>query len=169
MGPHHERIQALPAREIDRDRHLIKAFPIPQHWTRIMGMDWGACGEGDPFHISWWAVSDGSIPPDQALGAIKAATNLVLNEMADKEAWGPWRTAVGEALTKLQQEGSLTTKAHYVAAFREIASGLNAATGHNPASLRAPPANGILDGIDIAKIIELIKLILELLKLFGGG
>ena len=48
--------------EIDRDRHLIKAFPIPAYWTRIMGMDWGACGEGDPFYICWYAVSDGSIP-----------------------------------------------------------------------------------------------------------
>ena len=25
-----------------------------------MSMDWGACGEGDPFSIGWWAVSDGT-------------------------------------------------------------------------------------------------------------
>ena len=48
--------------EIDRDKHLIPSFPIPQHWTRFMSMDWGACGEGDPFSIYWWSVSDGSIP-----------------------------------------------------------------------------------------------------------
>lgn len=48
--------------EIDTDKHLIKPFSIPHHWTRIMSMDWGACGEGDPFSIGWWAVSDGTIP-----------------------------------------------------------------------------------------------------------
>lgn len=24
-----------------------------------MSMDWGACGEGDPFSIGWWAIADG--------------------------------------------------------------------------------------------------------------
>lgn len=48
--------------EIDRGKHLIPAFNIPAYWQRFMSMDWGACGEGDPFSISWWAVSDGSIP-----------------------------------------------------------------------------------------------------------
>jgi hypothetical protein len=49
--------------EIDRSLHLIKPFRIPDHWTRIMSMDWGACGEGDPFSIGWWAVSDGVNTP----------------------------------------------------------------------------------------------------------
>ena len=40
--------------------HIIYPFPIPKHWTRYMSMDWGACGEGDPFSIGWWAVSDGT-------------------------------------------------------------------------------------------------------------
>lgn len=48
--------------EIHRDLHLIKPFRIPDHWTRIMAMDWGTCGEADPFAIGWWAVSDGTIP-----------------------------------------------------------------------------------------------------------
>lgn len=42
--------------------HLVKPFAIPSWWTRLMAMDWGACGEGDPFSIGWWAVSDGSLP-----------------------------------------------------------------------------------------------------------
>lgn len=49
--------------EIDRRLHLIKPFRIPDHWTRLMSMDWGACGEGDPFSIGWWAVSDGVNTP----------------------------------------------------------------------------------------------------------
>jgi len=48
--------------EVDMGTHLLKPFPIPQHWTRIMALDWGACGEGDPFAIGWFAISDGCIP-----------------------------------------------------------------------------------------------------------
>ncbi len=48
--------------EIDFQKHLINPFRVPDHWTRIMAMDWGACGEGDPFAIGWFAISDGSVP-----------------------------------------------------------------------------------------------------------
>lgn len=48
--------------EADKKKHLIKPFIIPEYWQRGMAMDWGACGEGDPFAIAWYAVSDGSIP-----------------------------------------------------------------------------------------------------------
>lgn len=49
--------------EIHPDVHLIKWFQIPAHWTRLMSMDWGSCGEADPFSIGWWAVSDGVNTP----------------------------------------------------------------------------------------------------------
>jgi hypothetical protein len=44
--------------------HLIPPFPIPSHWwsSAFMSMDWGAAGEGDPFAITWFVVSDGCIP-----------------------------------------------------------------------------------------------------------
>jgi hypothetical protein len=112
-------------------------------------------------------VSNGSIAPEQSLAAIKAATNLVLAEMPDKASWGGWRTAVSDALSALQQEGSLATKAQYAAAYKQVANGLNAATGYSPIAL-TKPGKGILDGIDIDKIIKLIELIMTLLKLFGG-
>jgi hypothetical protein len=48
--------------EIDRSVHVVKPFQIPAHWVRIMAMDWGACGDGDPFACNWGAVSDGSFP-----------------------------------------------------------------------------------------------------------
>lgn len=41
-------------------RNIIHPFPIPQHWMKYTSMDWGSCGEGDPFSIGWWAVSDGT-------------------------------------------------------------------------------------------------------------
>lgn len=40
--------------------HIIQPHKVPQHATRIMSMDWGACGEGDPFSIGWWYISDGT-------------------------------------------------------------------------------------------------------------
>lgn len=48
--------------EIDRSVHIIQPFAVPTHWVRIMAMDWGACGDGDPFSIGWAAVSDGTLP-----------------------------------------------------------------------------------------------------------
>lgn len=117
-------------------------------------------------------VADGSIPTDQAFGAIKAATNLVLNNADDGPAWDTWRAAVSASLTKLQQEGSLTTKAQISATFREIAAGMNAASGFKPAMLVGPeqaPGKGILGGIDIDKLIKIIELVMQLLKLFGVG
>lgn len=47
--------------EIDLKQHIIKPFGIPEWWTRTFAMDWGACGDGDPFSCVWAAVSDGSI------------------------------------------------------------------------------------------------------------
>lgn len=46
-----------------KNYHLIKPFKIPNHWVRLMAMDWGSCGEADPFSIGWWAVSDGVNTP----------------------------------------------------------------------------------------------------------
>lgn len=112
-------------------------------------------------------VTDGSIAPDKALTAVKTATNLVLAEMADGSSWGGWRTAVGEALTKLQQEGSLSDKAQIAAALKQVATGLNAATGYNPTAA-VDPGKGILDGINIDMILKIIELIMALLKAFGG-
>lgn len=117
-------------------------------------------------------VANGTVDHAQALAAVKAGSNLVLAEMPDSALWATWRTSVGESLTKLQQDGDLTTKAQYASALRQVANGLNAATGYTNAAQKAvatgEPGKGILDGIDIAKIIELIKLIMELLKLFKG-
>lgn len=42
--------------EIDRRKHFVKPFKINSWDTRLMSMDWGSCGEADPFSISWAAV-----------------------------------------------------------------------------------------------------------------
>jgi hypothetical protein len=40
------------------ERHVIRPFEIPEHWTRFRSMDWGSAR---PFSVGWWAVaSEGS-------------------------------------------------------------------------------------------------------------
>jgi hypothetical protein len=117
-------------------------------------------------------VSDGSVSPDKAFEAVKKATDTVLSIQSDGPKWATFRTEVGKALTALAADGSLTTKAQIVGALQSIANGMNKATGFTgkPAAFakQDPTTAGILDGIDIAKLIELIKLVMELIKLFGG-
>lgn len=49
--------------ELSRIKHGISPFVIPAHWPRYSSLDWGACGEGDPFSLGWWTVADGSLGP----------------------------------------------------------------------------------------------------------
>lgn len=136
------------------------------------------------------AVSDGSlsvVPPapgelSDAQKALGLAIGIVLGRAnaTDRAAWEQWRVAIGTTLTQMANNGDLSTKAQWAKALDQIHKGIDGATGVpiNVASLqRVTPAaaaqalqaahgQGILDGIDIATIIELIKLILELFKLF---
>lgn len=44
--------------EFSAEAHIVKPFPIPEHWARIRAGDWGSA---KPFSIGWYAVSDGSL------------------------------------------------------------------------------------------------------------
>lgn len=52
--------------EFEMARHVIPQRDLPEHWTRIRGMDWGSAA---PFAVLWAAVSDGTDPqfPKDAL------------------------------------------------------------------------------------------------------
>lgn len=136
-----------------------------------------AAGLSAVYSLVAGAVADGSIPPDSALAAIKAATDTVLANQADAAKWAAWRTSVGGALEALRQQGQLTTKEQYAAVLGQIASGAKRASGlaHEPRDLvvmgprAAELGYGLFENIDIARLIELIKLVMELLKLFGLG
>jgi len=39
---------------LDRSRHMIRRFEIPQHWTTFMSMDWGTSA---PFSVGWYCVA----------------------------------------------------------------------------------------------------------------
>lgn len=117
-------------------------------------------------------VADGSIALDKTWDAIKKASDAVIAIQGDGVKWSAFRDELGKALTQLSTDGSLTTKAQVAAALQSIANGMNDATGFsgNPAEVAKldPATAGVLDGIDLAKLIELIKLVMELLKLFGA-
>lgn len=116
------------------------------------------------------SVADGSIDHDRALDAVGAGVRLVMGQVSDAAKWAQFRTVLGDALDTIRQDGSLATKEQYVKVLKEIANGMNSVTGFNgdtdnPGEYSNPNA-GILGNIDIAKIIELIKLLMELFKLF---
>jgi hypothetical protein len=39
--------------EWNENKHVIKQFIIPPHWTRFASMDWGSA---KPFSVGWWAI-----------------------------------------------------------------------------------------------------------------
>jgi hypothetical protein len=43
---------------LSKDRHMLRPFSPPKHWTRFMVMDWGVAR---PFSIGWYAVSEGAV------------------------------------------------------------------------------------------------------------
>jgi hypothetical protein len=122
-------------------------------------------------------VASGRIASDKWVNAIKAASDAVLNIQPDASQWAGFRDGVGKALTSLQAQGKLASKAQIAGALKEIARGMNTATGFqgSPSQLvrleaaeRERRPDAFLEGIDLPKIVELIKLVIELLKLFGG-
>lgn len=46
--------------EFDPSKHIVAPCEIPDHWLRIIGMDWGSAA---PFAVYWAAVSDGTVTP----------------------------------------------------------------------------------------------------------
>lgn len=42
---------------LSRDRHQLRQFTPPRHWTRFMSIDWGTAR---PFSVGWYCVSDGA-------------------------------------------------------------------------------------------------------------
>ncbi len=45
----------------DPMEHVIGRFRVPEHWPRVMGIDWGSAY---PFSVGWWAVASGELVPE---------------------------------------------------------------------------------------------------------
>lgn len=94
-------------------RHVIQPFPIPPTWTRFLSMDWGACGEGDPFSIGWWALSDGT-DADGTIPYFKRGTMIRYREWFGK---GLKRVTVKEVADGIKERESREPKGCYIARF----------------------------------------------------
>lgn len=42
---------------LSRERHQLRQFVVPKHWTRFQVIDWGTAS---PFAVGWFAVSEGA-------------------------------------------------------------------------------------------------------------
>jgi len=40
------------------EKHMLRPFSPPRHWTHIMAMDWGTA---KPFSVGWYAISEGAV------------------------------------------------------------------------------------------------------------
>jgi hypothetical protein len=127
-------------------------------------------------------LDDGSVDPTKVFdynengvvkdGALKKSSTIIFTMQPDGPKWDEFRKELAKALNDLRNAEQLNTKDQMVVKFREIAVGMNLASGFegNPRQLaEAGPNAGILDFIDpeqIRRLIELIKLILDLFKQF---
>lgn len=50
-------IVAGAALDINRDKHMLRPFTPPKHWTRFQCIDWGFV---KPYSIGWYCVAEGS-------------------------------------------------------------------------------------------------------------
>lgn len=51
-------VVAGAALDISRERHMVRAFTPPRHWTRFQGLDWGYVR---PYSIGWYCVVEGGV------------------------------------------------------------------------------------------------------------
>jgi hypothetical protein len=100
-------------------------------------------------------VKSGGVKVADAGAFLKAAADRVLETRPDKAAWTPWRAGVSAELTALNDRDQLTTAAQWHAALSEIGTATRSAIGAATAK-----------AIDWATILEIIKIIIEVLKAF---
>lgn len=124
-------------------------------------------------------VAEGRLDPLKAFDFTARATETILGFQSDKAKWDSFRTELSRAvLTPLRDAGSLQTKEQVSSVMQQIAAGMDRATGFDSspksiaAVLAATPAEraqmGLFDGIDIERILELLRLIMALIAFFKG-
>ena len=132
-----------------------------------------AAGLSEVYSIVGGQVASGGLAHDQALSATSSAVAAVMAVQADRDAWKGFRDNLTATFAEMQQKGELTTKEQYATVLKDVAVGLAHAAGYTPAIQEqvdaSNPSQPFIGGLDLAQIIELIKVILEVLKLFGIG
>lgn len=103
-----------------------------------------------------------------AADAVRRGSDAVVKLQKEDGFWFEFTSTLDATITTLRAKGDLKTKEQFAATFRDVAKGMDSATGFTgPKSAQAKSGMGILGNIDLAKLIELIKLIMELFKLFA--
>ncbi len=119
-------------------------------------------------------INTGGLDPKLATAAIAMGANEVFKKAApaDKAAWEVYTTSITRALSESSVNGDLATTGRWVATLDEFHRGIDLATGFTvevtALASTNPDMAGILDGIDLKQLIELIKLVLEIIKAFKG-
>jgi hypothetical protein len=158
------------------------------------GTETTGAGISSVYSLAADGISAGTLNISAAADAVRRGTAAVVNLQKEQVAWEDFSDKLDDAITTLRAKGDLpaaegTTPAEikiardkWVATFRDVAKGMDSATGFSerPATLYAlrdnkdtqeiiakNQASGVFGNIDIAKLIELIKLIVELFKLFS--
>jgi hypothetical protein len=72
-------------------------------------------------------VTAGTVKPADAFGAIKTATDAVIDAKGEKPAWATFRAGLSQAITTLHGQGELATKEQVAACLRKISQGLSKA------------------------------------------
>ncbi len=112
--------------EISPEKHLIPAFRIPEHWVKFCALDWGACGDGDPFALGWWAISDGQYLPRGSLVCYRSWYGKGLPKMTASQ--------VVEGILKREKE-KIT--------FRVAGGDIMEARGHGPSIFEIFASQGV--------------------------
>ena len=80
------------------DKHVLKAFPIPQSWTLRRSFDWGSAA---PASLGLWAISDGT--PIREMGGFVFPRGSVIR-------WGEWYTVTKDGMGNIKpNEGQRLT------------------------------------------------------------
>lgn len=87
-----------------RQHHIVPPFKLPNHWMKFMAMDYGTCGEADPFSIGWWAISDG-ITDDNNESEFKRGDMIRYREWYGKGLPKMTVWEIAEGVKKYEQPG----------------------------------------------------------------
>jgi hypothetical protein len=135
------------------------------------GTETTGAGISSVYSLAADGIDAGTLDVSVAPDAVRRGTTAVVNLQKEQAAWAEFSTALDDTITTLRAKGDLKTKAQFSATFRDVAKGMDSATGFSgkPSTVVKldPTKAGILGNIDLAKLIELIKLIMELFKLFA--
>jgi hypothetical protein len=104
------------------------------------------------------AIKDGTLAPEDAFPAVRQATDQVMKvaELGDVSRVQAFREKLSVELNKMQNDGSLSTRADYLRVFGEVEAGLSQVEGAQAA-------------LNISVILAIVTMILNIIKLFKGG